>query len=569
MSRFTVFDTEDNSRELLESGQSGFLKKVTMVCALTDDGHSFFDRSSNCCEKFLEWILNSETGPIYAHNLQYDLGNLFGDCLDDFNLRMMPGSSRLLRATWKTKTFFDSMNLWPMALKKIGEAFGLVKLKMDVNSREYVLRDCEIVLKAISFVYDIVNEFDLGKVPSTIGGLAVRIWQTMSDNWFDDSELSRQAYYGGRVELFARSKPNIAYVDVNSLYPHGMLGLFPTSLDSRTDITGFGIAEATMQIPTTFVAPLPWRDDEGCNLYPVGKFRGVWTFAEIQNAVNQGGKILKLHQSFGSKDGFPYYRQFITEFYQRRLDSDSEAEKLFFKLLMNNLYGQLAMKGSLTVSANLVDSDFNSDGDYIGEETAYGCKKLTEASYPLREFCNCSHAAYVTSYGRLTLFDYLRQVPEDDLLYCDTDSVIFEKKGKLPFEISDGLGKMKLEGTAPLAIAYAPKAYSVRDFLKPGKKAESVYKAKGVKTISEDSKGVVTNHAKQFLESGKTEFSQPFKLREACAFFDRENARKLSVWRKVPRQFKNRYLRKDFDETEQRYWPKTIENQLTNSPRIG
>lgn len=519
---FTAFDTEDNSRELLAAGRSGFEKQVTQIAAITSRGQTFHNRG-NVIE-FLKWIKQTETGILYSHNLQYDMGNLFGRALDLPDPLLV--GSRLIKTRWQGKLFHDSFNLYPLALERLGAAFGLAKLPFDPNSREYVFRDCEIVLRAVNYALKHAQGFGVEKLPATIGGLAVRIWKALGgENWFDDFDLSQQSYYGGRVELFRpEASGRLRYVDVNSLYPAAMRCDFPVALDAGQDISGFGIARVTIKVPEMDVAPLPLRMDDGEVWYPYGRFTGVWTMAEIQNAVWLGAKVLKVHESYGSRTGHPYYRDFVDHLYLHRLAADkegNEAGKLFFKLVLNNLYGQLACRGGCIRSIDL-GKGANMQGPI------YGNKRLIEANFPLPDHVNFSHAAYVTGYGRLILQDYMRLLRPEQLIYTDTDSIIFQlRKGeRMPFELSDQIGAMKLEGEGVYARCYAPKSYNWN----------GCYKAKGVRK----------KNAQVFLETGTVTEESPYRFREAVEFYDRGNAKQLSVWRKITKRFFSNYTRKRF-----------------------
>ena len=176
-------------------------------------------------------------------------------------------------------------------------------------------------------------------------------------------------------------------------------------------------------------------------------------------------------------------------------------------MLLNNLYGRLAISGE--VSRSLLLTDRNKDGDGL----AYGSKILMDHAMPLPAFSNYLHAAHVLSYARLRLYHFLKLIPARDLIYCDTDSIIFFCEGAPPFPASRDLGEMKIEGWGGRCVPYLPKTYVFDD----------VYKAKGVPK----------KRAKDFIETGRAEYDLPFKLREAIHFYDAENSRKLSVWRKV------------------------------------
>lgn len=577
---FLCFDTEDNSKELLACGLSGFDKAVTQIAAITAEGKRFYcgtppmpktsitptkrhllavssrrhweafvkgsskstvaeasrrlkiyfawqaKHGPELVKRFKSWLHRREEKFAYAHNLQYDIGNLFADKLDEIDCTMVGG--RLIKAVWGPKVFVDSFNIWPMAAKKLGEAFGLAKLETESMStdRAYVFRDVEIIRTAMLFAWQFCRSLELKHLPPTLGGLCIKVWKHFGGvNCHDSAALSREALYGGRVELFKRCNDtkNVCWTDINSLYPFVMQNEFPAELEPikcrGNRLPKFGIARVTIKQPKTDFPVLPYRNDDGRILYPTGTFSGVWTIVEIKAAVAAGAKIVKIHECMGTNHASRPYAVFVQRLYQARLDSKSDAEKLFFKLLMNNLYGRLGSSGKIGRSVWQ-----NDENKYSG--IPYGEKVLATYQMPLADETNWSHAAYITAYGRLELLKYMRLIGAKRMIYCDTDSCIFDcPQRRIPFPIGSELGMMKLEGWSTLALPYAPKLYRVGDH----------YKAKGVPKAL----------AREFIETGRAEFDMPFKMREAMRFFDRSNIRKLSVWRRVKKERQTEYDRKN------------------------
>jgi hypothetical protein len=517
-----VYDTEDNSRELLASGGSGFDKKLTQIAAITDTGKRFHNTGN--VRQFLKWCHETGHDDIWAFNAQYDIGNLCHKAgvlkLDDFDVTMVKG--RFIKAKVEGLNFYDVQNISGAgsSVKSLGKSVGLEKLEFDANGKDYVFRDCEIPLRWLKFVKEQCDELGLKKIPPTLGGLCTGAFYALGNaNWFEAGEDSHDAITGARVELFnGGGRGRIAYVDINSLYPHCLTELFPTAMDKLDTLDGYGIARATVEVPPCVIAPLPLKDETGRLIFPTGKFSGVWTIAELKNAVRHGTKIRKVKWIYGSLTGRAYYRDYILTMYQNRLAAKSDAESLFWKLLMNNLYGRLAIGGVISRSMRLTDKT-------KGKGVPYGGKTLCEYSMPLPEFTNYLHAAHVLSYARIRLQDFLRKVPAQDLIYCDTDSVIFFCRGDLPFPVSKELGQMKLESWGSRCVPYLPKTYIF----------DETYKAKGVPKKC----------AKDFIEQGRAEFDLPFKLREAINFYDADNSRKLSVWRHLEKIRQTSYDRKE------------------------
>jgi hypothetical protein len=584
--RIVFYDTEDNSLELAQRGESLFKKRLTQIAALTSRGESFYNKGD--ATAFLNW-LSSLIDPIrvYAHNQQYDFGGLFGDSLDDLDITMVGG--RLIRARFDNCTFLDSFNLWPMSLKKIGDAVGLKKLDLNVRSKRYVFRDVEILRKAINLASEFALELGVDPVPATLGGLCVQIWQAMGGrNWHCGSDWFRQGLYGGRVELFSNGGPgNIYYTDINSLYPYCMTLLFPGPVARQAGIGShdYGMARVKIKIPKQRICPLPVRREDGSIYYPwgiidgalpAGQYEGkpfynsVWTFHEIRDSVKHGAELLEVYEAYGTTQAEPYYYDFVTKIYGRRKHEADPGRSLFLKLLMNNLYGQLSMSGKVTRSLDLnahilrdktgapaVDECGNQMLDRDG--SVYGRKLLANIQMPLPVHENILHGAYITSYARLRLLRFLRCMPADRLIYCDTDSLFFYQPpgSEPPFGLGKELGEMKLEGRPKAVFTYGPKFYSVK-----GENGKTIYKVKGVPNriteldklrLSQKKIKSAKTLAQVFTEKGEVEFLQPFKLRESIAFYDdwkahgvKGHARRLGVWHLVTKRKISEYDKKRF-----------------------
>ena len=535
-----VFDTEDNSAALLAAGKSGFNKKVTQIAAICENGKRFHNQGNPL--EFLKWCHEmGKEHDVWAFNCQYDIGNLCNQQkylrLDDWDLTLV--KTRFIKGKIQGINFYDVGNIAGAgnSVARLGEAVGLKKLDMDINSKEYVFRDCEIPMKWLKFVREKCVEMEIEKIPSTLGGLCVRAFETSGgQNWHEATDESRMALIGARVEIFNKGGTGrIAYVDINSLYPWGMTQLFPTEIRKLDALEGYGIASCDVEVPEMFVAPLPWRDKDGRLLFPTGKFSGIWTIHEIKNAVRAGTKVLRTHWILGSPEGKPFYRAYVLTMYERRMQATSPAENLFWKLLMNNLYGRLAIGGEISRSLLLTEQN-----KYSGP--VYGRKVLATHKMPLPEFSNYLHAAHVLSYGRVRLFNFLKRVPPQNLIYCDTDSVIFFCQDKLPFSTGKDLGEMKLECMGSKCVPILPKTYQF----------DETYKAKGVPK----------KKAKEFITTRHAEYESPFKIRESIVFYEQDNKRKLSVWRKVEKDLNAVYDKKT--EKGEFYLPTKINSGKLN-----
>lgn len=516
----------------MESGRSGFKKRVTEIGAVTSDGSTFYRRGPVGVKAFLDWLVKRPEKRVFSNNVQYDLGNLFRDRLDCLDLFLVGG--RLIFARWKDKLFLDCFNLWHLSVAALGNIFDLPKLKMNVHDKEYVLRDCQIVLLAVQYCQEIAARFDLD-LPGTVGSLAIKIWKSLGGvNTFDTTWLSREALFGGRVELFkVRNEQQAVFTDINSLYPSTMLNQFPGELieDRRMKLAA-GVARVELIAPETLLGVLPTRDENGRICYPYGRLVGSWTYAEIRHAVKQGCKIRKIYEAMGSNELSDPYSDFVNKMYAARLVAQTPAEREIYKRILNNLWGRLGTKG-------IVSRTVKATAENIGRGVRFGSKVLIDFQMPLADETNWCHAAHVCSYGRLALFGFMQKAGPRNLIYTDTDSLIFDwpAKKELPFSVSKDLGAMKLVGRSSHCVTYAPKMYQFGGEFK--------------------AKGVPKRMQKTFIEDGRAEYDLPFSMRESIAFFDRED--RLSVWRRIVKEQRGQYDRKTLIGNS--YFPKKIDQR--------
>lgn len=547
---YLVADTEDNSREIANARRkdrrnkqkpttSFFDKKITQIAAINHKRTKYYDGPESAEPgKFLQWFSKRPERKCFFHNAGYDLGAFFVNDLDKIVLTMVGG--RVIKAEWKDKVFVDSYNLFPVSVKKLGEAIGLKKLDFDSTDKAYVFRDCEIISEAIDVLLEAVEEFNITELPNTLGALCVEIWKQMGgENWKCVSGSIKNAIYGGRTEIFHRGgHGNFAMTDVNSMYPWALTQLYPAPMDPVDTLLTYGITACVMEIPRQPLGPLPFRQENGSIAYPTGYVSGTWTNHEIRSAIeHHGAKVKKLIWSVGTEEAFRYYKEFVTTFYEKRKEAKSEAFKFIYKILMNSFYGRLGMGGNILKSVPRSAQMIESIRKGHKQGTPYGNAILLQCAFPLPEQTNYVHAAYVTSYSRIRLMEFMRKVKHENLIYCDTDSLFFyAPDDTIPFQCSSALGDMKFEGFGDYIETHAPKMYQYR-MMKNGQH-KTRHKAKGVPR----------RKAARFMKDGEVTYEAPNKLRESILFYDRPAlARPLSVWKDVTKSFNTKYDKKTLD----------------------
>ncbi len=559
--RIVGFDSEDDTR-----GQP-------LSFAFHDGESSFYTHHA---DEAIDFIYNYPERAVFcAHNLEYDIGNLFKAC--DFRfIREMIYASKLLRVTLfaSKHTFLNSSSFFAGSLAKMGALIGLPKLEGDSLSETYAIRDAEIVQVFMSKMQDRLHlqGVNLGL---SIGQLAMSVYRAnhmeKKQRTYNSPNCLR-AYYGGRVEMFFKgvAQGPVYVADINSSYPDVMYRqeypdtttVEPSSIFTHT----FGIGHFKIKVPETcFIPPLPFRSETGRLFFPTGLLEGWWTYAEVRFAVEKCGcEIIAEFDGEGCRRGVRPFTSFIGEHYDARQamkkrkeksaqDLEAVFEDLHLKLIMNNLYGKFAQHkdGNKMTRVKLARRVMEKMGAAIESKIGPFYSYRVPRKRPPRT-ANYMWGVYVTSYARLSLLEKIMAVYAKGakLLYCDTDSIMFTGEGaKTALDFGDGLGKMSLE-TYDLGIYRASKGYLMCEHVTSQiKTRKKEYRIKKVAC-----KGVPTHYAHDFILKGMAKFLKPMRLKEAevrlhagankkkdAAFFADIG---VNVWREVEKSMRSIYIKR-------------------------
>lgn len=503
-----AFDTEDNSQG-----------HVYWVNFFNGVEHVPFSNPHRAAE----WILE-QRGDFWAVNLEYDLINLFGALLDKLCV-LTYGGFGLLKANLygRPVKFLNTLRHWPLSVEEMGERLGYPKLPFDPTSLPYCQRDTEVTWFFVRAMLGKYHELGMEDVSATLPGTALKFYLSrfcQVDYQRDpDPEVWRflcHARYGGRCEVFfTRPVAGPVYeYDINSSYPAVMRSeRFPDLSTLRKNVkrprfeSSEGAAWVTVKAPTVQYPLLPWKSPEtGKLLFPIGTFRGTWTYAELREALRQGYQILHVHRAM-EYDSMPSpFAEYIDFLYQKRQAVKGKDELMAYtlKIAMNSTFGKFGEEGDLQVI---------SQG-----------KRHTLSQVP--KHSNMVWACYILAYGRLKLYGYMCQAAgKGDLLYVDTDSVFVRSRRKPFGEGSADLGALGFKGVHAYAHFKLPKLYRVDDH----------YRAKGV-PVDRHHKEDPERLKREFFYDGIAEFLKPYRWLEAKKLKEQAN-----VWRDVTKQLNASY----------------------------
>jgi hypothetical protein len=277
---------------------------------------------------------------------------------------------------------------------------------------------------------------------------------------------------------------------------------------------------------------------------------GTWTTVEVQNAIENGYIIIEVYEIYHypkksnevfkqyidkflkikqESDGYPFWVKteedkqkyidgkmivylnnsliiFVSDF-KANNDIELEADKIeknpalrfIAKIFLNSLWGKLAQRSNLPKTE--VVSDFDRYIKLLTDTT----KEITGEYKPNDNYIIVNYkekeefkayqgntsiaiASFVTSYARTVLWKKLNQIQPEDVLYCDTDSMIFRwKPGKPKPESGDNLGELcdeieKDYGNGSRCTKFTslgPKVYGL-EIEKEDKSVTTTLKCKGI-----------------------------------------------------------------------------------------
>jgi len=490
--KFLAFDTEDD--------QLGFGRRTGFYLGCLHDGTSprmFTDR-----KRLAAALVEEELGGCYiaAHNLEYDLLNVFGPRQVVAMQPCFSGSkmcSAMLRVKAGTKSdcfvrFFDTSCFMMEPLRKLAPLVGLEKLDMvhkpgfrtaGRKEREYCARDAEIVWKLTGLIQEGVNALG-AELKLTAASTALDCFRR---KYLHESipclgaplqARLHNGYYGGRVECFRigdfndgpyyKNDVNGAYVSVMISGNLPNIGTFGQA--TTMDLTREGMAHVRLKVPNyLWAGPLPVKGEK--LIFPTGNLEGWWTFNELRQAINAGVKVMDVLDAYSSQKSEPYLRDMMLELRKIRENPATPGPvSKMAKLLGNSLYGKFGQRNENVeyyLRENFVMAveegwlvpgvDFNPENTEGFPEL--GLVRVTKPSdFPVH--ANTIWSACITAGCRNLLYGHIThpmtQEGQEHTYYCDTDSVI----ATVAYPKTKAIGALALEKTYDQVIIRGNKLYA-------------------------------------------------------------------------------------------------------------
>ena len=435
----------------------------------------FFTDAQKYCEYFEEVAKKHQNIMIYGHNIFFDLQcagffKYFTDHQWQLEWVYDKGMTYILRiVNNKTRIMaVSSTNYFDCSLKELGQLIRMEKKEIvfgkctPAQLKAYCYRDTEIVMHAMWYYIDFIRAHNLGKLALTKSSQALVAYRSrfMHTKIYIHSEetvfdLERKAYFGGRTEAFRIGKvagDDFLILDINSMYPYVMSKYkYPSKLLCMTEgedlhkytnfLGGYGlIAEVDLDTPEPAFA-LRYKKKL---IFPTGQFRTFLTTEGLKYAVKQG-YVKKIYRGafYRMEDLFSDYVKYFRALREEYQEDHNRVMAKLCKYMHNTLYGKWAEKEILT---DMTDNDTGID--YLHREIWDGVNGgWWLETYLMNKIVMQHHggegyhsfpaiAAHITENARLVLWDIIKMIGPDRVLYSDTDSVIIHNKD---LEVIQGL----------------------------------------------------------------------------------------------------------------------------------
>lgn len=395
----------------------------------------------------------------------------------------------------RTARFCALQNWYPVSAGDLGKSLGLPQV--DVNPLtcsepelwKRCRRDVEIMVKGMEDYIALIEQEELGSFGLSLASQAFRLWRfrflkerVLVHKNEKVLPLERAAYHGGRTECFyiGNWPDPVVCLDVNSMYSFVMMNLrVPIRLKN------YVVKPARryyMSIPETrcIVARIQVKTDEPAYAvktkhgltFPVGEFEACVCSPMFFYARKAGH--LQGVTELAVYDGALLFREYVRFMYALRLRLKAEGKPVKAvqaKRLLNCLYGKFGQKSSeyirweKTDSQRFIREDYYSQADggwvtrtrLLGVEWVEGGAAEATDSMP-------AVAAHITEGARAYLWDLLRVAGRENVLYCDTDSLVvpLEHRERLSAYLDDKrLGGLSVDYTSQDITIYGPKDYVI------------------------------------------------------------------------------------------------------------
>ena len=382
----------------------------------------------------------------------------------------------------------DSYNLLPIPLaayKK--DEIGYDKFEKECRQFhmeeiiQYAIMDCKYLYEMVAaFIFE--NGLNL-----TLAGSSLKAWQKLTGikppkTTAEFYDAVKPHYYGGRTQAFCTGVHlNVSYFDINSAYPYAMKHSHPYGdyYDTINDANIYNV------LPTDFVT-LNCRS-KGALPYPTKEGLQFFDDDEIRTYNVTGHEIVAALATNTIDDiscvtvkrfaQFISFNKYVDYYYNRKQKEVKNSAKYWIaKLMLNSLYGKFGANPRNYWEYYATSWSEYKDLIADGWDHAVDLGEFILMARPIdqdqQRFYNVATAASITGFVRAYLWQNINIVGKNNVLYCDTDSLILKNFGEQLIN-SKELGKWSREDDYSAAYIVGKKLYALDHKIKDKRIARS------------------------------------------------------------------------------------------------
>jgi hypothetical protein len=498
--KLVTFDTENLRYEknisITENKKLIELQKMYGGC-LYDGKDYYWVKNKDDLKDLLLNLLNKYNKiDVFAHNLDHDLrsSKILIDIFNDNFLGMQRKLflyDNIKAIVFQNKKqelrFIDSYNYFKTSLKELGQMFNINKYAneeykyspdewnkyLKENYEELVKDDVYLLYKVIeSFIS---FNFDYGY---SIASTAFSTWKNKFLDWKIDYDKQFDSimfdfYRGANVYVYKFGHFDfIYYYDINSLYP-SIMKKFKLSYKFHRMLKQYEFDDLYNMIEKNdynYIVNVDyWKSSTSVRNPVLTKYKNYL----IMLNENKNQWISGLEYKYLIDNDYnvvvndcqewynaPLFKKYVDYFYNKRMNEKTEYGKQFYKMMLNSVYGKTGQKkcGYTLIRNEDIKKEMDLPFYHFYSELKnkhyqkiiYNDKHIS--IYP--NFISIKNedefkyapmiAAEITSFARLTNFDWQLKYGFENIINTDTDSffslIEFDKS-----DIGSEIGKVKLE----------------------------------------------------------------------------------------------------------------------------
>lgn len=412
--------------------------------------------------------------------------------------------------------FLDTMNIYKMPLKELGEKIKIekqetpleilqkpIKTQQELETiQQYMTNDTKIILKTlINLKGQLKDEGIQLKRLYTVNQIGISYLmnklkqQTQQEQTalFENTKIGKtwktiyhpeihNAYRAGRLEAYQLGEhENVNYIDCNSLYPYSISNLIKTP-DLRTErkwynpeeqatqkqiLEKIGISKVIIKNNTNKIGLIPVRTTIG-NYYiqPQQIAIGTWTNIELQKAIKEGHKIMKFDWTINYKETKNPFKQIYEQLYQKRTKAIHDIDKHFYKMIMNSSIGKMAQHNT---GQEIIIDNVEKLVEYLKNQwkvcgtIGYNYKYKKKLRNEIKPYYTPIIPTLVNAYARIYMYEQYKKIKQENILYTDTDSIMWKKQEVKNIPLGKEMGQFKQIHTNTQAYIRGRKSYLIAD----------------------------------------------------------------------------------------------------------